>query len=127
MREKHLYDYALIRVVPDLARGEFLNVGLIMFSKKSSYLRVQCRVDEAKLALLGPQVDRECLRENLTAFEHICTGTGPDGRIAALSVPERFRWLTAQRSATIQTSRPHAGFADDLDLTFEKLFSELVL
>jgi hypothetical protein len=127
MQGKHLYDYAVIRVVPRIEREEFINAGLVMFSKRAGYLRVQWAVDEQKLAMYDPEFDLECLYTNLRSFDHICDGAEAGGPIAALPVPERFRWLTAVRSATIQTSRPHAGFADDLDATFDRLFRELVL
>ncbi len=127
MQGKHLYDYAVIRVVPRVEREEFINAGLIMFCKREGWLRVQCGVDERKLALCAPEFDLECLYINLRSFEHICAGRVEGGPIAALDIPERFRWLTAVRSTTIQTSRPHAGFTDDLDATFDRLFGELVL
>lgn len=127
MQDKHLYDYAVIRVVPRIAREEFVNVGLIMFCKRAKYLRVKCAVDERRLAAFDPEFDMECLYANLDAFGKVCAGSAEGGPIAAADIPERFRWLTAVRSATIQTSRPHAGFADDLDATFERLFEELVV
>lgn len=127
MQGKHLYDYAVIRVVPRIEREEFINVGLIMFSKREKYLKVRCRVDERRLDMLNPEFDKECLYSNLDAFEKVCSGDSHGGPIAALDIPDRFRWLTAVRSAVIQTSRPHAGFASDLDADFERLFSELVL
>ncbi len=127
MPGKHLYDYAVIRVVPRIEREEFINVGLILFSKRAGYLKARYRVNEEKLRCLCPEFDMESLYANLEAFGKICAGTEKGGRIAALDVPERFRWLTAVRSASIQTSRPHGGFTDDLDATFERLFGELVL
>lgn len=127
MQGKHLYDYAVIRVVPRVEREEFINVGLIMYCKLARYLRVRCRVDEEKLRMFPSEMDMECMYDNLAAFEKICAGTEDGGPIAALDIPDRFRWLTAVRSASIQTSRPHAGFADDLDATFERLFEELVM
>ncbi len=127
MQGKHLFDYAVIRIVPRVEREEFINAGLIMFCKRAGFLRVQYAVDERKLALYDSEFDLECLYTNLRSFEHICAGAQAGGPIAMLDIPERFRWLTAVRSTTIQTSRPHAGFADDLDATFERLFRELVL
>ncbi len=127
MQGKHLYDYAVIRVVPRVEREEFINAGLVMFCKREGWLRSQWAVNEAKLALCAPEFDPESLYANLRSFDHICAGAEAGGPIAALDIPERFRWLTAVRSATIQTSRPHAGFADDLDATFDRLFRELVL
>ena len=126
MRGKHLYDYAVIRVLPRIEREEFLNTGLIMFCKREKYLRVKYYVNNEKLILFNPDFDLDCLYENLNAFEKICSGAKDGGPIALLDIPDRFRWLTAVRSATIQTSRPHAGFTDDLDGTFDQLYKELV-
>ncbi len=127
MHEKHLYSYAVIRVVPRVEREEFFNAGLVMFCKREGWLRARWTVNEEKLALCAPEFDPESLYANLRSFDHICAGVAEGGPIAALDIPERFRWLTAVRSTTIQTSRPHAGFTDDLDATFDRLFGELVL
>ena len=118
MQGKHLYEYAVIRLVPKVEREEFFNVGIILFSKRAKYIKALYKVDE---------LDRESLFANLHVFDKICSGTKEGGPIAALDIPERFRWLTAVRSASIQTSRPHPGFSDDLDQTLEILFRELVL
>lgn len=150
MQERHLYEYAVIRVVPRVEREEFINVGVILFSKRADYIKAQYVIDEKKLACFSSELDIDALRENLKAFDHICRGNSagttsckPDKNygqgqrvalgygnkdyIASLEVPERFRWLTAVRSSSIQTSRPHPGFSTDLDTTFERLFKELVL
>ena len=127
MQGKHLYEYAVIRVVPKVEREEFINVGIILFSKKAKYLKAVYKVDERKLDLFATELERESLYGNLKVFDKICAGKNDGGPIAALDIPERFRWLTAVRSASIQTSRPHPGFSDDLDETLQRLFSEQVL
>lgn len=127
MQEQHLYEYAVIRYVPHVEREEFINVGVILFSKRQHYLNLRYQLNQDKILLLAPDTDFEMLQSNLEAFDKICTGAKDGGPIAALDTPERFRWLTAVRSASIQTSRPHPGFANDLDITLEKLFQELVL
>lgn len=127
MQEKHLYEYAVIRVVPRVEREEFINVGIILFSKRTNYLKARYKVDEIKLRSFSSELEVDSLYDNLSTFDHICSGEEKGGAIAKLDVPERFRWLTAVRSTSIQTSRPHAGFSDNLDATFEKLFEELVL
>ena len=119
MQGKHLYEYAVIRLVPKVEREEFFNVGVILFSKRAGYIN--------KLKLYVSEVDRELVFAHLDVFNKICSGAKDGGPIAQLDVPERFRWLTAVRSSCIQTSRPHAGFSDDLDRTLERLFKELVL
>ncbi len=127
MQGKHLYEYAVIRVVPKVEREEFINVGLILFSKRARYIKACYHINEEKLKLFSTELDIDSLYDNLAVFDQICSGARSGGSIAKLDIPERFRWLTAVRSSSIQTSRPHAGFSDDLDITFEKLFEELVL
>lgn len=127
MQEQHLYEYAVIRYVPHVEREEFINVGVILFSKRKRYLKIRYQLNQDKIQLLAPDTDFEILQSNLEAFDKICTGAKDGGPIAALDTPERFRWLTAVRSASLQTSRPHPGFANDLDITLEKLFKELVV
>lgn len=127
MPGKYLYEYAVIRIVPRVEREEFFNIGLILFSKEAKYLKAKYFLNEAKLQVFPSELDKETLLENLTLFDKICEGSKTGGTIASLEIPERFRWLTAVRSTSIQTSRPHPGFSDDLDITLEKLFNELVL
>lgn len=127
MHEKHLYEYAVIRVVPRVEREEFINVGLILFCKRKKYLRIANELPTAKIQLLCPDFDVEQLEINLQSFTKISSGKKEGGPIAEFEIAERFRWLTAVRSSSIQTSRPHPGFSDNLDETFEKLYSELVL
>lgn len=127
MQGKHLYEYAVIRLVPKVEREEFFNVGVILFSKKANWIRSLCHIDEDKLKLYATELDLEMAATHLQVFQKICSGDKNGGPIASLDVPERFRWLTAIRSSCIQTSRPHAGFSEDLDKTLERLFKELVL
>ena len=127
MPERFLYEYAVIRVVPRVEREEFINVGIILFSKRKKFLRAKYVFHEEKLRMLFPEVDIEDIRGNLQIFDWICSGSSDGGPIAGLDIPERFRWLTAVRSTMIQTSRPHPGFLVDPEVTFERLFEELVL
>lgn len=127
MQDKHLYEYAVIRVLPRVEREEFLNVGIILFCKRENFLKVLYKLDEDKLKMLCEDIDLEQLRVNLQSFERICKGEKEGGPIAQLDVPSRFRWLTAVRSSVIQTSRPHPGLCGDLDNTLSRLYSELVL
>lgn len=127
MQEKHLYEYAVIRVVPKIEREEFINVGIILFSKRAKYIKVLYKVNENKLKLFSDEPDIEEVNSILQAFEKISSGSKDGGVIATFDIPERFRWLTAVRSSCIQTSRPHSGFSSDLDKTLQCLFQELVL
>lgn len=127
MPDKQLYEYAVIRVVPRVEREEFLNVGIILFCKRARQIKVRFAIDEARLLALSSDIDIDQIRLNLDSFVKIGNGMKIGGPIAQFDVPERFRWLTAVRSSVIQTSRPHPGMCVDLDDTFERLFSELVL
>lgn len=127
MHEKHLYEYAVLRVVPKVEREEFINIGLLLFCKRQKYLRIEYNIVPAKIKSICSEFDIEQLRENLDSFVKIGKGSKDGGPIAALEAAERFRWLTAVKSSSIQTSRPHSGFSENLDATFEKLYSELVL
>ncbi|MBE7639167.1 DUF3037 domain-containing protein [Salegentibacter sp. BLCTC] len=127
MQEKHLYEYAVIRLVPKVEREEFLNVGIILFSKKEKFLKAVFNLDEERLRIFSKDMDRDEICSNLDSFKKICEGNKNGGPIAQLDLPSRFRWLTAVRSSIIQTSRPHPGMTNDLDVTLKRLFKELVL
>lgn len=127
MQEKHLYEYAVIRVVPRVEREEFLNVGIVLFCKKAKFIKMIYTVNETKLNLFATDFEWEQLQINLDSFQKIAHGTQDGGPIAQFDIPSRFRWLTALRSSAIQTSRPHPGLCDDLDITINRLFEEMVL
>ena len=127
MQDKHLYEYAVIRVLPRVEREEFLNVGIVLFCKKEKYLEMLYHLDGNKLKMFCEDLDLEQLKLNLQSFEKICKGDKDGGPIAQMDIPSRFRWLTAVRSSVIQTSRPHPGLCHDLNNTLQRLYSELVL
>lgn len=127
MQDKHLYEYAVIRVVPRVEREEFLNAGIIVFCKRQKFIKVLYTIDEEKLRLVAPDLDIDQVRQNLESFKKIGSGAKDGGPISRLEVPERFRWLTAVRSSVIQTSRPHPGLCTDLEGRVEKLFNDMVL
>jgi hypothetical protein len=122
-----LFEYAVIRVLPKVEREEFINVGIILFSKKAKYIRMKYKLDEERLKSFSTELDMDLLHDTLESFEKICIGNKEGGIIGQLEIPERFRWLTAVRSSCIQTSRPHPGFSDNLNKEVEKLFEELVV
>lgn len=127
MPVQHVYEYAVIRVLPVVEREEYLNVGIIVFCKATNYIGVRTALNEQRLAAFATELDIEQVRNNLNAFQRIAEGAPEAGPIAALDVPSRFRWLTAVRSSSIQTSRPHPGLCDDMEGTLDRLFRELVL
>ncbi|AYZ10891.1 DUF3037 domain-containing protein [Chryseobacterium arthrosphaerae] len=126
MQEDKIYEYAVIRLVPKVEREEFFNIGLVMFSKKEKFIRVEFYLCPDKFKLMHSKLDYEDIIQNLVSFQKIANGDKDGGPIALLDIPERFRWLTAVRSAVVQTSRPHPGKSKDLNTTFGKLFEELV-
>jgi hypothetical protein len=127
MQGKHLYEYAVIRVVPKVEREEFINVGVILFSKRAKFIGMKYHIDKNRLETFSTELDLDLLDETLISFERICNGEKSAGAIACMDIPERFRWLTAVRSSCIQTSRPHPGYTGNLEQKLETLFGELVL
>jgi hypothetical protein len=126
MQQKYIYEYAVIRVVPVVEREEFVNVGVILFSKKEKFIRVKYDLRIEKILALMPNADIEEIRKNIEAFQNIADGKKVGGPIASLDEAERFRWLTAVRSASIQTSKTHPGVTDNLESILDKLFLEMV-
>ncbi len=126
MHDKHLYEYAVVRYVPRVEREEFINVGLVMMCKRQKWLRIALEPDHRRIASLGATHSPEEINSQLESYRLIADGRPDGGAIAMLDVTERFRWLSAVRSACIQTSRPHPGICNDLDETFERLLNELI-
>ncbi|MCW3121451.1 MAG: hypothetical protein JWQ38_943 [Flavipsychrobacter sp.] len=127
MQEQHLFEYAVIRVVPRVEREEFLNVGVVLYCAKQKYLQVRYAANDVRMTACFGEMDIAEVCTYLQAFSRICAGDKDSGPIARLPIAERFRWLTATRSTVVQTSKVHSGFSADLDKTLEKLFAEMVL
>jgi hypothetical protein len=127
MQDQHLFEYAVIRVVPRVEREEFINVGVILYCKKKRYLQSQVAINEERLKALAPLLDISEVRDYLHALQRICRGEKGSGMIGTLDQPSRFRWLTATRSTVVQTSRIHPGFCTNLDATLDQLFVQYVL
>jgi len=127
VRTVHSYDYAIIRVVPCAERGEFTNAGVILHCTERAFLKSVVHVDEQRLLALWPDLDLELIRQHLDAFPKICAGDLDAGPIARLSHNERFHWLVAPRSTTIQVSPVHSGMSDSPQATLDELFRRLVL
>jgi hypothetical protein len=127
MQDRHIYEYAVIRVVPRVEREEFINAGVIVFCKRLKFVEMLFTVDEARIKLLYQDIDVAQLKLNLESFERIACGAKDGGPIAQMELAERFRWLTAIRSSVIQTSRPHPGLCTDPKEKVRQLFESLVL
>lgn len=126
MQERHLFEYAMIRVVPKVEREEFINIGVILYCAAKKFLECRIDINTQRLNALDPSVDLQILHQNLTSFELICKGGASGGTIGGLPAAERFRWLTAARSTMIQCSKVHPGLCDDPSSTLSKLFAQLV-
>jgi hypothetical protein len=126
MQEKHLFEYAVIRVVPRVEREEFLNIGVILYCSSLQYLKTKFQLDEERLKVFVRDIDIIELKKRLQAFEKICAGDKEGGPIAKLPLASRFRWLTAARSTVVQTSPVHPGFCTDASETLIKLYEQLV-
>ena len=120
------YSYAVVRVVPRVERGEFLNVGVVLFSREMDFLGARFEVDLQRVRSLAPDVDPRTIARHLATFQAICDGEAVGGPIAALPKPERFHWLAAPRSTMIQTSPVHVGRSRDPDQALEDLLTEFV-
>lgn len=127
MPEQHLFEYAVIRIVPRVEREEFLNTGVILYCAAEDFLQMRYTLDTQRLWALCSELDALTLEENLQAFDRICKGTKDAGPIGQLTMRERFRWLTATRSTILQTSKAHPGFCADAQEMLDRLFSQLVL
>jgi hypothetical protein len=117
-----VFEYALIRVVPRVERGEQVNAGVIVYSKSFRYLRARIELDTGRLLALAPDADLPAIRAGLTAFERACS----EGPLADKPLGERFRWLTAPRSAIVQPGPVHSGVTDDPAAELARLFDRLV-
>lgn len=126
MHEKLLYEYAVIRYVPRVEREEFLNVGIVLFCRQQRLVRVLYRIPAEKIRVFAPETDTDELEQYLQAMAATASGKKNGGPIALEEAPERFRWLTAVRSSSLQTSRPHPGFCSDPEKKAQQLLNELV-
>ncbi|HTK19927.1 MAG TPA: DUF3037 domain-containing protein [Mucilaginibacter sp.] len=127
MQENNLFEYAVIRVVPQVEREEFLNVGVILYCPKLKFLQCLCEVDEKRLCSFSNKIDIDDLKGHLHSFAEICRGGKDGGPIAQLDMASRFRWLSATRSTVVQTSKVHPGLCIDPAETLKKLYAQLVL
>ena len=120
------YDYAVVRVVPHVERGEFVNAGVIVACASKGFLKARMALDEARLLALDPGADIASIQAALAAIPATCAGGAAAGPIGRLSVRERFDWLVAPRSTSIQVSPVHSGRVADLDMALERLMETMV-
>ena len=126
MHDLRTYDYAIIRVVPRVERGEFVNAGIILSCDIERTLMARIELDEAALLALHAGVDLELVRGALASIPVICAGGEDAGPIAKLSARERFHWLVSPKSTIVQTSPVHSGQCSDLQTALEQLMSRMI-
>lgn len=126
MPAPHTYDYAVVRVVPRVDRGEFVNAGVIVACRAAGHLEALIELDEARLLALDPHADLPAVRAALAALPAICRGGAGAGALGRLSLRERFDWLVAPRSAAVQVSPVHSGRCTDLHGAAQKLMDRMV-
>jgi hypothetical protein len=120
------FAYAVIRIVPQVQRGEGFNAGVVLFCRQLDFLGARVALDELRLAALAPGVSPDAIRPHLKAIVRIADGDRGSGPIAALPASDRFGWLASPSSTIIQPSPIHTGLSEDPRATLESLFAELV-
>ena len=126
MRDLSTYDYAIVRVVPRVERGEFVNSGIILSCDVERILRARIELDEAVLLALDADVDLELVRSTLATIPAICAGGSEAGAIGQLSARERFHWLVSPKSTIVQTSPVHTGQCSDLEAVLDHLMNTVI-
>jgi hypothetical protein len=121
------FEYAILRIVPRVERGERFNAGIVLQSRVARFLGVRVHLDERRLGALDPEQDPDVVRMALEGLERIGVGDPGAGPIARLSAPERFHWLVAPSSTVVQASEVHTGLTDDPAAELDHLFRRLVL
>ncbi|MGA9524241.1 MAG: DUF3037 domain-containing protein [Myxococcaceae bacterium] len=126
MPTRSSFDYAVIRVVPRVDRGEFINAGIVVYCLAKDFLVARIELDEDRLRALAPDVEVSTVRDHLCAFERVCRGGPEGGPIGRLSQKERFHWLVAPRSTIIQVSPVHSGLTEAPETALENLMDRMV-
>ena len=120
------FQYAIVRVVPRVERGECLNVGVVLLCRSQRFLAARMALDEPRLAAVAPDLDPASIRPHLDAIVRIAAGDADAGPIARLGQAERFHWLVAPSSTIIQCSEVHTGLCDDPSVELDHLVATLV-
>ncbi|PWH86619.1 DUF3037 domain-containing protein [Brumimicrobium oceani] len=127
MQDRYIYEYAIIRFSPLVERGEFFNIGAILYSKPKKFIAMRFHIDEAKLSAFKSEHTKEELENYLKAWEDICNAQPKNNAIAQMEMPNRFRWLVATRSTIIQSSPTHTGVCENPEKELEDIFERFVL
>jgi hypothetical protein len=121
------FEYAVLRVVPRVERGEFINAGVVLYCRADRFLGARVHLDPVRLKALDPDADLEAVRAHLEAVRSVCGGGTEAGSVGQLPLGERFGWLVAPRSTVVQPSPVHTGLTGDPEAELERLLSKMVL
>lgn len=121
------YEYAALRVVPRVERGEFINAGVVLYCPQRRFLQARIHLDRGRLYALAPSLDPEAARAHLETARRVCEGGEGAGALGALPPRERFGRVVAPRSTVIQASPVHTGLCEDPEEEIERLLGEMVL
>jgi Protein of unknown function (DUF3037) len=124
---EYTYDYAIIRVVPRVDRGEQMNVGIILSCVDSDFIDIRIALDESRLRALDPTVDLESVQAGLAMLKAVCAGGPEAGPVGEMPPRARFRWIVSPRSTVVQTSPVHTGRTDNPQAALQHLFETMVL
>jgi hypothetical protein len=124
--DRDVFEYALIRVVPRVERGECVNAGVVVYCRAKAYVGARSHLDEARLLALDPHADVAGIRAALDAMERHCAGGEEAGQAAGDDAGRRFRWLIAPRSTIVQPGPVHTGLTTDPAAETERLLDLLV-
>ncbi len=120
------FAYVVLRVVPRVERGEYINAGIVVFARPLRFLGARVHLDRARLAALAPDCDPADIEAELEAIARIAAGDESAGPIARMAKPERFHWLASPSSTIVQRSEVHTGLTHDAARTLDHLFETLV-
>jgi hypothetical protein len=123
---EYTYDYAIVRVVPRVERGEQINVGVVLSCVDVDFLEARIELDTARLLALDPRIDFEALGASLATIEAVCRGGETAGPIGVLPQRGRFRWLASPRSTIVQMSPVHTGRTTDPATALDRLMDTMV-
>ncbi len=123
---RDVFEYALLRVVPRVERGESINAGVLLYCRARSFVAARTHLDTGKLQALDPQADVVGVRAALHAVEELCAGGEAAGQAAGDDAGRRFRWLAAPRSTVLQPGPVHTGLTADPEAEAERLLDLLV-
>jgi hypothetical protein len=123
---RQAFEYAVVRAVPRVDRGEFVNVGVVLYAQATDFLEARTHIDPARLRALDEAVDLPALEAALVAVAAVCAGEASAGPVGEQPAGARFRWLTAPRSTVVQAGPVHAGITEDPERELDRLFDLLV-